>query len=192
MGEPMITLKRIRGQGVSWHGMRKWVCEYIVNEIKPKVVLDLGCGIGVYGAFIRQLNPKIEMIGLDGFLPYLIQEFTMNFYTARIHTGIERVLDGTLRIQADLVICMDVIEHFLKDDAFSVLDVQPKLAPVMIVSTPLFDYPQQAVGGNELEAHRCWFTEQEITDRNYRALHIEDMDDGNGKGRIGAFERRMS
>lgn len=183
----MNPLPIITGQGVSSPEIRNFVVPYIVEQIKPKVVLDLGCGIGVYGAMIRHLNPEIHMIGVDGFLPYLWQQWPQEAYTARIHAPLEAVILGILDVRADLTLCMDVIEHFDKAIAVALLR---RLEPPAIVSTPLFDYRQGSVGGNDLEEHRCVFTEKELNDLGYRTLHLAHHISWDGQeGMMGAFQK---
>lgn len=182
-----LRLPKITGQGVSCPEIRNFVVPYIAEQLKPRVILDVGCGIGVYGALIRKTNPLIRMIGLDGFLPYLWQRFPQEDYSVRIHASIRELMYGVLDVRADLRICMDVIEHFEKPEARVLLLT---LKAPAIVSTPLFDYRQDSVGGNDLEEHRCVFTEKELNDLGYRTLHLAFHRAMDGQeGMMGAFQK---
>jgi 2-polyprenyl-3-methyl-5-hydroxy-6-metoxy-1,4-benzoquinol methylase len=181
----------ITSRGLSSPDVRKWVCKYIAEDVEPKRVLDLGCGIGLYGATTRVLHREkadnIHFIGLDGFLPYLMQDTARQYYRTLIWGKIEDVVSGHLKVKADLTICMDVIEHFEKFAALAILKMPGK----MIISTPLFDLRQGAVGDNILEAHRCWFSEKELNLLGFRTLCKFDYVQSDGQhGPIGAFERR--
>ena len=183
-----ITVDPILGRGVSSAETRKLACDHIA-ELKPARLFDLGCGIGVYGASLKILYACADMhlTGLDGFLPYLMQSTARDHYQTLIWGKIEEVLDGSIRVKADLTICMDVVEHFEREMAEKILRLPGK----MLVSTPLFDLKQPAVGGNPLEEHRCWFRERDIVALGFRTLattHYK-QDDGQ-EGYIGLFERR--
>ena len=172
--------------GVSSPEIRNKVVPYILN-LKPKTVFDLGMGSGVYGAMIRSANPEIRMIGLDGWLPYFETVFAQQ-YTARIHASIEAVMYGMFPMWGDLVLCMDVIEHFEDGEALTLLKCL-KDAPIpAIVSTPLFDYKQGSVEGNDLEEHKCWFSEEELHELGWKTLFKEWHEALDGqKGYMGAF-----
>lgn len=185
-----ISVDPIVSRGLSSPEARKFGCEYIA-DLKPKRVFDLGCGIGLYGATTtvlhRQASEGIVWIGLDGFLPYLLQATARDYYQTLIWGKIEDVLNGNIKVKADLTICMDVVEHFDKYIAEAIL----KLPGKMLVSTPLFDLKQGEVAGNVLEEHRCWFKERELTALGFRTLAKFDYDAGDGQtGPIGVFERR--
>lgn len=186
-----IQVDPISNRGLSSPKVRAWVCEYIAEEVCPKRVLDLGCGIGLYGATTivkhREKAENIHFIGIDGFLPYLMQETARTYYRTLIWGKIEDVISGSIKVKADLTICMDVIEHFEKFAAVALL----KHPGRMIISTPLFDLKQGEVAGNSFEAHRCWFTERELNLMGFRTLCKYDyvQDDGQ-HGPIAAFERR--
>lgn len=185
-----IMVDPICGRGLSSPGIRKLACEYIV-DLKPGRVFDLGCGIGLYGAATRVIHRTeaqgIVFIGLDGFLPYLLQTTARDYYSTLIWGKIEDVVAGLIRVKADLTICMDVVEHFEKSVAETIL----KLPGKMLVSTPLFDLQQGEVEGNKLEAHRCWFSERELTAMGFRTLaKIDYQQDDGQSGPIGLFERR--
>jgi hypothetical protein len=185
-----MKLPLITGQGVSCPEIRRLVVAHILGmKPRPQVILDLGCGIGMYGAMIRQAAPEIHMIGVDGFLPYLWQQWTQKVYAARIHAPLEAVMGRVLEVRADLTLCMDVIEHFEK--AFGVLLLDSLKAPA-IVSTPLFEYRQGSVGGNDLEVHRCVFSEEELNGLGWRTLFKEFHRAMDGQeGMMGAFEKEV-
>ncbi|MCU0521323.1 MAG: hypothetical protein MUF84_11605 [Anaerolineae bacterium] len=181
-----ISLERITDRGVSCGEIRDRVTDFILGYFGDKsgVVFDMGMGIGRYGALVRKQAPNIRFIGLDGYLPYMLQPEPIRDYWMHLHAPIEAVLDGVLTVKADLTLCMDVIEHLSKEQAVAVLGMPSPL----VVSTPLFMYEQDAVGGNSLETHLCYFTEGEILDAGFTLLHKAWMNDSAGHaGYIGAF-----
>lgn len=56
--------------GVSSPEIRNKVIPYILEQVKPRTVFDLGMGSGVYGAFLRHKN-KEWYEGLDGQKGYM-------------------------------------------------------------------------------------------------------------------------
>ena len=179
--------------GVSSPEIRNKVVPYILETLKPRSVLDLGMGAGVYGMALKQGNPDIVMIGWDAWWPYLAGEIAQKFYDVRINAPISRWLDRTVRQLEELTICMDVIEHLEKPDALALMDelcgwYVAVAECCAIISTPLFDYKQGPMGGNPLEEHKCWFTEEEITGRGWKLLFKEAHTSWDGQtGYMGAF-----
>ena len=50
------------------HGRRKFHDEeidFIMNEFNPKSIFDFGCGKGTFLKQMKELYPKIKMIGFD-------------------------------------------------------------------------------------------------------------------------------
>lgn len=170
--------------GVSDPKIRDFVTSYIVKEIDPEVVMDLGCGSGAYGKVLKRKIPNVHMIGLDGCFKYLTSMYCLGAYEARIHMDIMDYLMGPVYVCQDLTICMDVIEHFEKTEAITVMNHLPEPA---IISTPLFDYEQGMIEGNPLEEHKCFFTEEEILELGFDKLYSVEYDE---RGDIGAFIKR--
>lgn len=166
--------------GVSYVGIRKPICDYIVKELRPKVVLDLGCGSGAYGYDLKMRDPSITMIGLDGHFRYLTSHHCLNCYDIKIHASIDQYFEYLYAFH-DVALCMDVVEHMEKEKAIEFLDQFHG-----IISTPLFWFEQGPVEGNEFEIHKCWFTEEELNDLGYVTLFKVDYDE---RGQIGAFEK---
>ena len=156
--------------------------EYIIKKIDPMVILDLGCGSGAYGQVLKTENPELEIIGVDGCFKYLTSVFCLKSYSARIHMDIVDFLNSSIEVKQDLTLCMDVIEHFEKDEAWGLLE---NLPTPLIISTPLYDYPQGTVEGNPLEEHKCFFTEDELISLGFDKLYSYTYDEGD----IGAFIR---
>lgn len=174
--------------GISSPEIRNKLVPYIVYDLKPKVIFDLGMGVGLYGSQIHSMAPDIRIVGLDGWLPYLTSKFAQDAYIARIHASIEAVIAGAFPLWGDLVICLDVIEHFDKPWATRLLKVLQAAPMTAIVSTPLFDYKQGPVGGNPFEEHKCWFTEKELNAAGFATLFRErHMSHDGQKGYMGAF-----
>jgi cyclopropane fatty-acyl-phospholipid synthase-like methyltransferase len=104
--------KTIPGYGSVNHGGR--VQQYIVDEIKPDSVLDVGCGRGQFCLFLDKHG--IKTIGLDISAPFPEDESNVDWQ--------RRDLMSMLGMSAEWVTSFDVLEHIPEediDDVFSVL-----------------------------------------------------------------------
>jgi 2-polyprenyl-3-methyl-5-hydroxy-6-metoxy-1,4-benzoquinol methylase len=54
----------------------------------------------------------------------------------------------------DLVAVLDMIEHLERDQAMRLRDEARRVGRTVIISTPDYDYPQEAIYGNAAEIHR--------------------------------------
>ena len=169
--------------GISFPPIRDFVTNYIVNEIKPKNILDLGCGFGYYGKDIKAKNKKIYICGVEAFEPYINNSKSwVKNYNNLIVDDLKDHLGSNLLY--DLVLIMDVIEHFEKTEALYIIE-RLKQFKTTIISTPLFNYVQGAANNNELEIHKCWFSEKELNDLGFKTFCKIKFP--SRKGNIGAF-----
>lgn len=173
--------------GVSNGKVRLFVTDWIVKNLHPKVVLDLGCGAGAYGQFLKKIDSNIQMIGVDGCIKYLTSMHIMTHYDISICSDLWTFLKSPINIDTDLILLMDVIEHFPKENAEELLQHLNEQDCTVIISTPLFWYEQGVVDGNELEKHQCWFSSDEIVSKGFEKLFITEHDE---RGDIGAFIKR--
>lgn len=136
---------------------------HFVSEAAPKKILDVGVGMGAYGFMARQyLDVSAERIeketwrtridGIEVFQRYQnpVWDYAYDSITLR------DLRDCVESIETyDVIICTDVMEHFPVDEARHLLRALLKKTGVLIVTTPVADYPQEAWGGNEAERHHC-------------------------------------
>ena len=123
-------------------------------RLDPHRVLDVGPGYGRYGFLFRErlddFRWERRLDGVDVFPEYLERSRT-GFLYDRFFTGefLATEIDGDY----DLVLMIDVLEHFTADDAARALDKALALAPAVLVATPL-GYEQGEMHGNPFEEHR--------------------------------------
>lgn len=139
---------------------------YLIQQLKPKTVLDIGKGFGKYGFLIheyvgidkqKQLKPGLSMaaqsnvsvdaieVDKDLLLPHLSQ-----FYN-EIFVG--DVFDIYDKIGAyELVIMIDVIEHLNKEKALELLKYFISKGTKIIIATPI-DFFEQKLYESEYENH---------------------------------------
>lgn len=154
--------------------------------LKPKSVLDVGVGMGQYGFLLRTNLENVELFdidglhgtkrprerwsvvidGIEGFPEYLtpVHDYAYN----RIMIGdamslLPNIGDGAY----ELVIAIDIVEHFEFDVGVAFLQHCKRIARrAALVSTPK-DFMEQVVPANPLENHRSHWRQQALVDAGY-------------------------
>ena len=163
---------------------------YIAQDLivrRPSSVLDLGIGNGLYGAVVRNycgdLDPgatrHTRLIGVEGWAAYRGRMWDLYDHVAVC--SIESYLAATRDVW-DVILLMDVIEHFPKDVGAMLLTLlQTRVAPggVLWVGTPAAWFPQTAVYGNDLECHRSLWNPDDFRQSGFTLLQ-DDKPDAHG------------
>lgn len=155
------------------------------GSLKVKNALDLGVGMGQWGFCLRtyldyyygRFNPakwELYMTGVEGYPKYKCP--TWELYD-QLHVGLiqDYLTDfKDLNECFDLVLLIEVLEHFNKEDGRAIL-ARMKEAPHIFFT--YFNGEQDAVYGNELEVHRAKWTDAEIREifPNAECLSGNDM-----------------
>lgn len=136
---------------------------------KPKTVLDVGIGMGMNGAGVRDWldmgyvkNFNTEIIGIEVFEKY--KNPCWGLYNEVIISTVEEFLKVNRRT-FDMVIMTDVIEHFEMRKGVEVLEGLKRVIRskgVLLVSTPGVWFEQGPAHGNEHERHRSSWTEADF------------------------------
>jgi cyclopropane fatty-acyl-phospholipid synthase-like methyltransferase len=148
---------------------------------RPKTVLDLGVGTGLWGALLRQyldngVAPRnFHLKGIEGWEGYRgpMWEFYDSVKVQAIETYLE---DWKINRSFDSILMLDVIEHFDKVDGYVMLSEAAKLlnpGGQFFVATPGIFCEQGACYGNEFERHRSLWTADD-----FRSLGFEILMDG--------------
>ena len=173
------------GSGVSNLAAREKVVEYVLNKVQPNSILDLGCGVGLYGYQIRLYDKDVRLIGVDVAMKYLTSMFCQSLYNVLIQAKIEDVVYGKIKVERDITIMMSTIEHFDKEDAEIILGTLDKV----IISTPMFPMVQPSEDGNKYQEHRCWFSQAELEELGYSLLFKTEYPGGHWPGFCGIFQK---
>lgn len=148
----------------------------LIWRLKPKVVLDLGCGYGKYGALFREYlglryrdqhsNKRdqgdydrlkmgsIRIDAVEGWAPYIGRLHDVVYD----HVYIQNIVDFCQKawpVKYDFVLLCGVLEHFEKTQGKAVLETAAQRASMgVFVSLPYKSAEQGAEFGNTLEVHR--------------------------------------
>lgn len=137
-----------------------WVIQ-LISQINPSSILDIGIGNGCYGFLSRQYldigkerlsRDKWELIidGIEVFPSY--QNPVWDYFYDNIIIG--NILDLVGEINNyDVILLLDVIEHFSKADGTWLLEELLKKTHYVIISTPKATYTQGEAFGNIHETH---------------------------------------
>jgi len=135
----------------------------IITRLRPKHLLDIGPGFGKYGVLAREYlelwdgrnlyadwQHRIDCIeGHDKYITSLHRYIYSNIYTG----DATRILPG-LETRYDLVLMIDVLEHFDQGEGLKILQYLSQRGSHILVSTPKFVNPQDDVFDNPFEIHR--------------------------------------
>jgi 2-polyprenyl-3-methyl-5-hydroxy-6-metoxy-1,4-benzoquinol methylase len=148
---------------------------YLIGQIKPTSILDVGKGFGKYGFLIHEyigvdnknkLNPSLTMkeqsvIRIDAMeideqllLPHL-----NHFYNEVFKGNILEMYEKMNKY--DLILMIDVIEHLDKTAALNMLKFFAAKKTKMIIATPL-KFFRQHLYSSEYEEHISHWTENDF------------------------------
>lgn len=165
-----------------------------VSQLSPQSVLDVGTGMGQYGFLLRNSLESIHLFevhgnkgrqrdrsewniiidGIEGFKEYLTPVHAYAYSSMRIGNALE-VLPSLPDDSYDLVLAIDIVEHFDEDDgrrfAAECIRIAKRAA---LISTPKV-FIEQIVDANPLENHRSIWTQSQLAELGYtRVLPNEE------------------
>lgn len=134
-----------------------------IQSLEPTTVLDVGAGYGKYGLLIREYVDtwpwKIKIDGLEPF-PYPERMGSQKIYNCMFHADFNRFYPNGYKY--DLVLMIDVVEHFDKDNGYMWIRKALNMAGHVLISTPTSPAEQGAEYGNEYERHRSAWTHSDF------------------------------
>lgn len=140
---------------------KDWSLERFRRHL-PDTVTDIGPGEGTYAKLFRPTHTGVWWTGIEIHKPYIakykLRSTKLRVMYDELHVEDARTSEPHL-FHRDLVICGDVLEHMPREDAVELLHriaAGPDDAPGarhILVSVPIVESVQGAVGGNPAEAH---------------------------------------
>lgn len=161
---------------------------HLLQQLKPRSILDVGIGFGKWGHLFREYTDILEaekdprryerqhwqvrIDGIEGYAPY-VTDMHRYLYN-QVHLG-----DATEVIKGlphyDLIFLGDVIEHFDKETGLQLLrEAVARADKAVIVSTPKYDTGQEDLCGNELERHRSLWAAGDF--REFAGAKVKTID----------------
>jgi peptidylprolyl isomerase len=159
--------------------IRHVLLAYLRKVGLPSTVLDIGVGSGFYGKALRSFRNDIYLYGIEIWDDY-IKKFKLDSIYNEIFC-IDMLKFDYLKVQADLVILADVVEHVSKTAALSLIGRLKQHYKWILITIPVIHYEQGSYGGNPYEAHLHHWTKEELS-RDLGMLLLQDC------GICGLFE----
>jgi hypothetical protein len=142
-----------------------------IDILNPRTMLDVGVGFGKYGVLAREFlelrdgrsrydDWQRRIDGVEVFEGYLTP--LHRFAYDDVHVGNAIDVLPTLPTVYDLVLLVDVLEHFTRSDGAIVLRHCLQRGHNVVVSTPRIFLEQDAVFGNPHERHLSRWTKQDL------------------------------
>ena len=130
------------GSNIEW---AKW----LITELKPTTVVDVGPGAGKYGSIVRELLPDTKTTAVEIWEPY-VETYGLRSIYDEVFITDARTFDD---YSVDLVILGDVLEHMSREDALALWDKIRSQAKAAVISIPIIHFPQGHEHGNPYEEH---------------------------------------
>lgn len=148
-----------------------------IIHLNPRSILDVGCGLGLYGMLCRihlDLYHDVEFYRkLDGSQPWNTRidgiegcetytPFVPRWAYDTLHVGnaldiLPTLADG----QYDLILILAMIEHLTQDEGMWLISQLKRVGRAIILSVPK-NWQEQQIEGYPLETHRSHWTEQNL------------------------------
>ncbi|MCX6245430.1 MAG: class I SAM-dependent methyltransferase [Bacteroidetes bacterium] len=135
----------------------------LIIETNPGKLLDIGVGFGKFGFLSREYlelwdpaasytSRKHQIDGIEAFPDYLTPVHHQIYDT--IYTGNALDILPGISEKYDLILMIDVLEHFTREDGMKVLELCRQKSRNVLVSVPRVMSVQEEIYGNTFETHR--------------------------------------
>ncbi len=141
----------------------------LIITLNPQSLLDVGVGFGKFGFLAREYlelwdgreaygDWQRRVDGIEAHEAY-ITPLQRQIYD-QIHIGDASRVLPSLDQRYDLILLVDIIEHFDQEPGLALLRQCLSLGRNLVVSTPRNFFPQKAAFGNSYETHRFHWQEE--------------------------------
>ena len=153
-----------------------------ITHLNPRSILDVGCGLGVYGMlcrihldlyhdpeFYRKLdgsqiwNTRIDGIeGCEIYVPFIPRWAYDNIHLGNALDIVPTLAEG----KYDLILILAMIEHLDREIGIQLITQLKRIGRAIILSVPK-NWQEQRIEGYPLETHRSHWTEQDLRDMGF-------------------------
>lgn len=126
------------------------VVPLVMNLVKPKSVVDVGCGIGIWLSVFKEHGVK-KITGVDG----LWVDQKLLAIPKESFLGIDVTEAFSLNARADLAVCLEMAEHVPASVAENLVKTLTSIAPVVLFSAAI---PHQGGAGHVNEQWPAYWT----------------------------------
>lgn len=153
-----------------------------IVRFNPRSILDIGCGLGVYGVLCRihldlyhdtEFYKKLEgskpctvhidgIEGCDTYIPFIPSWAYNRIYTDDALAVVPNLPDN----HYDLVLLLAVIEHLSHEQGLQLLKELKRISKAIVLSVPK-EWQAQEIAGYPLETHRSHWTKQALLDAGF-------------------------
>lgn len=138
--------------------------ENTLHRLKPNSILELGCGQGKLGKLLRTIDLDAKLVAVQKLFSILDEDSLLkNGYNQIIDADILDYFKTGFDEEYDLIVIMDVIEHFLYSDAISIIDFALYRSKWLLLVWPS-KHPQYGVN-NQFDRHRNSFEINALTEK---------------------------
>jgi len=146
-------------------------------EKEKGTVLDIGCGRCMLGECLKVMFPgKFTVVGVEPFTKYLPDNYVDSYKMVLTDNYLDMY---TALNDFDIYVFADVLEHFTRDEAISVIKHLQSLGKKILVSIPVSEkYWKQSKGfidENILEYHKYNWTASDI-EKDLGLTHYSSVD----------------
>lgn len=128
-------------------------------------VLDLGCG---ESSPLVRIKKRFISVGVDAYLPSIVKSKKLKIHDRYIYCDLLSIDKKIKPKSFDVVILLDVVEHFPKRDGLWLLKQAESIArKKVVVLTPNPYYRQDKLGGNPYQLHKSGWKLIEFQNRGY-------------------------
>jgi hypothetical protein len=146
------------------------IIEIIVLS-NPQTILDVGVGFGKYGVLAREFlelrdgrdqysNWQRRIDGIEAFATYLTPLHQFIYNTVYIGDAIDVL--PSLPVTYDLILLIDVLEHFTQEKGTAVLQACLQKGRNVLISTPGWFFQQGTAFNNPYEQHLSFWTKADF------------------------------
>ncbi len=156
----------------------------LITKLNPNSVLDVGVGFGKYGVLCREYlelnedkpeyNKFVKKIdGIEVYEKYLTP--LHNYIYDHVYVGNVLNLIDQMNYNYDLVLLIDIIEHFDKQQGKNLIKKLLKQNKGIFISTPKIVSKQGSQYENIYETHKSRWTKRDFFGFNMPFLTISDF-----------------